>query len=84
MDTTLLESLPGNVSTFKQAESINNRTEKRDNNVAHESLGQYDFEKSNSISMLLLKLKHHFKSAEEMKRFRVMQLCGELWSRVMF
>ncbi|XP_032682641.1 serine-rich adhesin for platelets-like isoform X2 [Odontomachus brunneus] len=48
VDTTPLESLPGNINMFKQAES-SNRTEKRDDNIAHESLGQYDFEKNDGM-----------------------------------
>ncbi|XP_012216190.2 bromodomain-containing protein DDB_G0270170-like isoform X2 [Linepithema humile] len=50
IDTTPLESLPGNIHSLQQAEcSI---VEKRDENVSHESHKQCDFDKNNSENIV--------------------------------
>lgn len=45
-----MESLPGNIDSLKQAESVMNISENGDNNVAQElHSDEYDFNKDNSI-----------------------------------
>ncbi|KAL0110596.1 hypothetical protein PUN28_013881 [Cardiocondyla obscurior] len=50
VDTTPLESLPGNIDILKQAEFATHTTEKKDGNITQEPHRQCDLDRNNSIN----------------------------------